>query len=82
MKRDGTGSVKVMAFFLHLKIRSCSESFLVMAFLIVISDLIPPSEVNGESTYESVVGKEAVLSTESLKPYQCSKLFVFQSQIL
>ena len=53
-----------------------------MAFLIVISDLIPPSEVDGESTYESVVGKEAVLSTESLKHYQCSKLFVFQSQIL
>lgn len=53
-----------------------------MAFLIVISDLIPPSEVDGESTYESVVGKEAVLSTESLKPYQCSKPFVFQSQIL
>ena len=48
-----------------------------MAFLIAISDLIPPSEIDGESTYESVVGKEAVLSTESLKLYQCSKLFVF-----
>ena len=34
---------------------------LIMLFNILISDLIPPSEVDGSSTYESVVGKGTLI---------------------
>ena len=68
-KKHWERSFKAIVFYTIKRVEPCSIFFLVIFFLILISDLIPPSEVDGSNTYESVVGKETVPIAVSLSPY-------------